>query len=187
MIISRNTQSGRSMVELMGYMAVVITVVAAVGNMVANAFDEYKYSKAYTQLNDLVNSFVRASAIDDGYADVVDNKEELNLIPSSYKNVDGHYYHIFGGEMNVDGTEQLTITYDNLSKKQCVELALKDWENNRNVDLYAIIINDTSWYWPVYTSNVENSLPVKRSSVAGTGENNGQCRGDNNTIKWIFN
>ena len=69
--------------------------------------------------------------------------------------------------------------------------------NNKNIDLYAIIINSNNyWYWPAYTTFTEvegvvadNTLPVTRAAVAGTDINDkGQCdRDTNNVIMWIFN
>ena len=73
-----------------------------------------------------------------------------------------------------------------------IEMAMKDWDNNHNIDLYAIIINTNNyWYWPVYTqgSTDDNTLPIKRSAVTGTGSGDlGQCdQATDNVIMWLFN
>lgn len=230
MMIRRDNEKGRSMVEMMGYMAVAISLVAAVGHLVAKAFDEYKYSKAYIQLTDLVESVIQASAIDADYQEVVKmvngesvdankNKEGQKLIPGSYRRIGDTLYHAFGGKVTislppVDGginlgeaindaedetahSDKFAITFEGLSRKQCIEMSLKDWNNNKNIDLYAIIINSMHyWYWPAYTAFTEvdgvvadNTLPVTRVAVTGTGgSDEGQCNRDtDNSIMWIFN
>lgn len=225
-MLKRDNETGRSMVEMMGYMAVAISLVASVGHLVAKAFDDYKYSKAYIQLTDLVDSIVQAAAIDADYQEVVKmmngesvdakkNAEGQKMIPSSYRRIGKTLYHAFGGKVTislppVDGaidlgeaindaedetahSDKLAITFEGLNRKQCIEMSLKDWNNNKNIDLYAIIINSTNyWYWPAYTSfsgTTDNTLPVTRVAVAGTGDSDeGQCNRDkNNSIMWIFN
>ena len=46
MILSKKYESGRSMVEMMGYMAIAIVLTASVGQLVYKAFGDYKFSKA---------------------------------------------------------------------------------------------------------------------------------------------
>lgn len=231
-MLNRNNEKGRSMVEMMGYMAVGIALVASVGRLVANAFDEYKYSRAYIQLTELVNGIVKAAAIDADYQDVVEringqktqdneNKEGQKLIPSSYRRIGNTLLHAFGGTVTISlppvdsslnlgeavndaedetaHSDKLAITYEGLTRRQCIEMALKDWQNDRNVDLYAVVINSTNyWYWPIYTGLTEspdnvcntpdNTLPVRRFCVAGDNDSKGQCNKEKgNVIMWIFN
>lgn len=203
----KNKQSGRSMIETLGYIAVVMVVAAGIGNLVASAYSDYKLSKASLQLGELVSAIVKASAADEGYEEVVEmiekcetrNPEEegCRLIPSTYRIDKGIKYHAFGGVVTVGttkedeystGTEKkLTITFAGLNKKQCVELAMKDWIGNKLADLYAIKINYNLWYWKAY-ENDQNELPVKRSKVAGVSDNDGQCKNNiGNSIMWVFN
>lgn len=205
-------ENGRSMVEMMGYMMVVMVFIVAVGRIVANAFDEYKFSRASLQLSEFASTISRAGAVDPDYSDVIamikgtynkgttqqnnlKNKEGLKLIPLSYKMLDREIRHAFGGLVTVDvvsgNNNRFYIMYSGLERRQCIELALKNWEKNKYVDLYSIVINDEySWYWPIY--NVaeglkEFSLPTTRSAIAGI-DDNGQCsKTHGNTIMWIFN
>lgn len=205
------SQRGRSMVETMGYMVIVITLVAAIGHLIANAFEEHRYSRASIQLSEFAGSIVRASAIDPDYTDVVamingtynkstsatntkKNAEGLKLIPASFHLVGRKIYHAFGGEVvlaNPSAT-QFSIEFKNLSPKQCIELAMKDWQKNHNVDLNSIVINSNNyWFWPIYheiSGNNVNALPVTRAKLTGTSANDtGQCHKDSNSIVWIFN
>lgn len=197
-IHDRTLQKGRSMVEMMGYMAVVLTVVAAIGNLVSHAYDEFKYSKASMQVSDLAAAIVRSSAVDTDYSSVTGmvgsvNDKGKQIIPKSFRVVGNKIYHAFGGEVNVgvmsgDATK-FFIRFTKLKRKQCIELAMKEWQNNQSVDLYQIAVNSHYWYWSVYSdvSSSDGTLPIKRSAVAGTGSGNGQCSDNNNTIMWVFN
>ena len=209
---TKDRQSGRSMIETLGYIAVVMVVAAGIGNLVASAYSDYKLSKASLQLGELVSGIVKASAADADYEDVVNKvnkyciKKTLKLpkgmssfcsMTSSYRTITGKecMNHAFGGEACVAITNEgqtgtnnkLAITFAGLNKKQCVELAMKDWVGNKLADLYAIKINNNYWYWKVY-ENDQNELPVKRSKVAGIKDNDGQCKNSiGNSIMWVFN
>lgn len=203
-------ENGRSLVEMMGYMTVVMVVIVGVGRIVSNAFEEHKFSQASIQLSEFAGAISRAGAIDPDYTDVVamingtynksvnagenttKNNEGLKLIPRSYRLIGREIHHIFGGKVDV-GTQnnRFYITYYGLQRRQCIELALKGWEKNKSVDLYSVTVNDDSWYWPIYhkiqSANHEHDLPVTRAAVAGI-DDNGQCsKTDNNVITWMFN
>ncbi len=198
----KRAECGRSMVEMIGYMAVVITLAASLGNIVASAYGNYKFSKASLQITDLANAITKAAAIDANYEYIIKrinsaNSEALKIIPPSYKVKAGKIYHAFGGEATLGYTEdRFTLTFHKLNRKQCIEMAMKGWSENKYADLYSITVNGYGWYWPVYTENVGEdrgcvgtvcTLPVMRSAVAGTTEDNGQCGANNNAIIWTFN
>ena len=195
---NRIIQSGRSMVEMMGYMAVVLSVTAGIGTLISNTYDEYKYSKASLQISDLAAAIVRSSAVDADYTDVVANVSAVNdkgrkIIPKSFRVVGTRIYHAFGGTVTVatvdDDPTKFTIRFNNLKRKQCIELAMKEWQNNKSVDLFEIAVNSNYWYWAAYSDvgDTDNTLPVKRSIVAGSDAHTAQCRDENNVIMWVFN
>ena len=195
---NRIIQSGRSMVEMMGYMAVVLSVTAGIGTLISNTYDEYKYSKASLQISDLAAAIVRSSAVDADYTDVVANVSAVNdkgrkIIPKSFHVVGTRIYHAFGGTVTVatvdDDPTKFTIRFNNLKRKQCIELAMKEWQNNKSVDLFEIAVNSNYWYWAAYSDvgDTDNTLPVKRSIVAGSDAHTAQCRDENNVIMWVFN
>ena len=214
-----DTQYGRSMVEMMGYMMVVLSVVVAVGKLVTNAFEEHRYSVGSTQLSELVGTIVKAAAVDPDYSEVVKMinqdaslagnrlQEGSNMIPRSFRRVGNTLYHVFGGKVKIStyAPDKFAIVFENLRKKQCVEMGLKDWRKNQYADLYAVYINDKyKWYWPAYgndsggvSGEVTNIFPITRAKLTGVGGNasgisdddkNGQCADNsNNKIMWIFN
>jgi len=211
-------EKGRSMVEMMGYLMVVMSVIAIVGRIVAHAFDEHNYSKASVQLSELVGAIAKAAAIETDYSDVVGmingtynsgtseentlkNAQGLKLIPSSFRveinSGERKFYHAFGGEVKVSlppsaigGTDKFAVEFKGLKRNQCVELAMKDWRQNKFADLYSVIVNSNNyWYWPVYKQVNDNILPVTRAKLTGTGNvGSGQCSAaSGNTVMWVFN
>ena len=193
------TQSGRSMIEVMGYMAAVMAVIAGVSKIITGSYYQYKLSKASIQVSDLASVIVKASTVDPNYDDTVDAiKQGTNkgrrLLPSSFK-MDNNkkIYHAFGGEATLGIlNDKFTITFTGLTREQCIELGMKEWINNKIVDLYGIDINGNKWTWPIYadTTSGISALPTKRSALAGKDLNDeGQCNkpGKSNSIMWIFN
>ena len=193
------TQSGRSMIEVMGYMAAVMAVIAGVSKIITGSYNQYKLSKASIQVSDLASVIVKASTVDPNYNDTVDAIKNgtdtgLRLLPSSFK-MDNNkkIYHAFGGEATLGIlNDKFTITFTGLTREQCIELGMKEWINNKIVDLYGIDINGNKWTWPIYadTTSGISALPTKRSALAGKDLNDeGQCNqpGKGNFIMWIFN
>lgn len=192
------TQSGRSMIEVMGYMAAVMAVIAGVSKIITGSYNQYKLSKASIQVSDLASVIVKASTVDPNYNDTVDAIKNgtdtgLRLLPSSFKMDNKKIYHAFGGEATLGIlNDKFTITFTGLNREQCIELGMKEWINNKIVDLYGIDINGNQWAWPIYadTTSGISALPTKRSALAGKDLNdNGQCNkpGKSNSIMWIFN
>lgn len=201
------TQSGRSMIEVMGYMAAVMAVIAGVSKIITGSYNQYKLSKASIQVSDLASVIVKASTVDPNYNDTVDAiKQGTNkLLPSSFKmDSNKKIYHAFGGEVTLGhppyenehhtccDLNKFYIKFENLTREQCIELGMKEWINNKIVDLYGIDINGNKWAWPIYadTTSGISALPTKRSALAGKDLNDdGQCNkpGKSNSIMWIFN
>ena len=211
---NKNIQTGRSMIETMGYMVVSMFLIAGISKIVAGAYAEYKISQGSLQIADLAGTITKASAADANYGDIVkiingegttelEKKERLRLIPRSFRVVDNLIYNTFGGRVEVaiphdeikteHKSDQFAIRFYGLDHEQCVALMTKEWTSNRVVDLYAIVLNgENYWYWPIYKPNSasgEKPLPVKVIDVAGSGSGtsaNGLCLDDNN-IMWVFN
>lgn len=193
------TQSGRSMIEVMGYMAAVMAVIAGVSKIITGSYNQYKLSKASIQVSDLASVIVKASTVDPNYDDTVDAIKKgtdlgRRLLPSSFKmDSNKKIYHAFGGETTLGIlNDKFTITFTGLTREQCIELGMKEWINNKIVDLYGIDINGNQWAWPIYadTTSGISALPTKRSALAGKDLNDeGQCNktGKSNSIMWIFN
>lgn len=213
MIKHNYAEHGRSMVEMMGYLAVVMSVMIAIGKIVSNVFDTHRYSTASTQLTELATAIVKAGAIDVNYSEIIEDingANTMNLVPTSFRRAGNTIYHIFGGTVtvgcslftsSVENTcggkraDQFTITFSGLSKKQCTELAIKNWQSHKYVDLFALKVNTDYWFWEAYGKGegvsipAEHYFPVKRSFLTGVeGESSAICKNNsNNVITWVFN
>ncbi len=193
----KDNQHGRSMVEVIGYMGAVMAIVAGVGKMVSGAYSDYKISKASQQLSDLASAIVRASTTYPNYRETVQNindrtSEGLNLIPSTFRVAGSKTFHAFGGETTLGTRDNMFyIRYDGLTREQCIELGMKDWINNKIVDLAFLSVNDIDWCWPANKESENDcpTLPTKRSILAGADDNDdGQCNKEtDNFIIWYFN
>lgn len=194
------TQSGRSMIEVMGYMAAVMAIIAGVSKIITGSYNQYKLSKASIQVSDLAGAIVKSSTVDPNYDDIIKSikdgtKEGRRLLPTSFKmNSSNKIYHAFGGEVTLGIPEagKFSITFLSLTREQCIELGMKEWINNKVVDLYGITINGHDWAWPIYADAASgiSALPTKRSALAGASvSDQGQCdkSGKGNSIMWIFN
>ncbi|MBQ8480968.1 MAG: hypothetical protein IJ532_00340 [Alphaproteobacteria bacterium] len=192
MLNCKNCEKGRSMVEMMGYMAVVMTVIVAIGKIVTNVFNEHKFSEASIQLGDLAAAISKAGAVEKDYSSVDFKK----FVPSAYRVVGNKIFHVFGGEVTIGtvsgDTTKFSVAFKGLRRKQCIEMAMKDWRRNQNVDLYSVCVNGACLYWPVYGydgGTPKGTLPITRAMVTGTSENDkGLCSLDtNNVVTWTFN
>lgn len=203
-----NSQSGRSMIEVMGYMAAVMAVVAGISKIITGAYAEYKISKGSIQLAELAAAIVKSSTIDANYQQIYQqinglssnsklNAEGRKLIPTSYKVTTGtngkvSIKNVFGGNVTISlpDPNKFAITFEGLTREQCIEMAMKEWEHNKTVDLDSIVINTKNyWYWPVYGNSGGNSLPTTRSALTGKSvDDMGQCNLEKgNSIMWVFN
>lgn len=210
---NNNTQSGRSMIEMLGFMSVAMVLMASVSKLIMNAYGQYKMSTASIQISDLAGVITKAAALDVDYKETVNkinsgDEEYRKLIPSSFRIRNSsdriNIFHVFGGKVEIglgpdaasggpDATK-LSIKFYGLTRTQCIELAMKDWINNKVASLDTVVVNENNyWYWPVYHERDDTSfeLPVYRSAVAGIGDaedEKGQCNKERgNTITWVFN
>lgn len=222
------------MVEMMGYLMVMMSVIVAIGKIVSSAFNNHRYSTATMQVTDLATSMVKAAALDVDYTFVIEDvngDNKMKIIPPNFRKVGKKLFHVFGGEVKIEESpnydpdcceemgycdekckrkDQFSITYAGLNKKQCIELAMKNWTKNQYVDLYAVYINDIGWFWLAYGDSKGKgdeltqldsgecgkdadgkticAFPMKRSILTGTGGDSvGQCAESGNNITWVFN
>ncbi len=98
-------QKGRSTIEVIGYMAAVMAVVAGVGKTISGVYDQHKMSMASIQVSDLATNITKIGAVESDYETIIkglqdaikgcegltDNqketceKEYAKMIPSSFR------------------------------------------------------------------------------------------------------
>ncbi|MBQ8661775.1 MAG: hypothetical protein IJ482_05575 [Alphaproteobacteria bacterium] len=128
--IFNSEQSGRSMVEMLGVLAII--GVLSVGGIsgYSKAMAKFKLTKAQDQLTMLLMNIRTAYATSPSYAGL-DAKAavDYNLAPSDM--ITGTSLHnAFGGEVvlaTANNNLNFSITFEGLGKETCASLASTDW------------------------------------------------------------
>lgn len=210
----KDNEKGRSMLEMMGYMAAVMSLIAGISKMIVGAYGDYKMGEGVRQvseLSDVISKFV----VVEGNADIIDKicnpnsseceaaSEAKKYLPESYRVVNGDILHTFGGKVEItkdDDNRSFFILFHGLNEEQCIELAMKDWQINRVSDLYSMSIDLDQYLWGIYVENCDetdedsefensNCLPAKHSKVSESCKlaDEEADEEDGITITWKFN
>lgn len=190
----KSEQSGRSMIEAIGYISVMIMIGVSAAAAVNSGYYRYRLGRITQQITDLQKVVSQRWSAAADYSGV--NWETLygeKLVPAdllrsgSDKKSKGK--HAFSGDITIASTESYqayTITFDGLPPDACTELGVKLWVANNGSDLDSIQINGKqTWCWPASIgSNCDKShkdLPVKISDLASVCGQNWK-----NKIVWTF-
>lgn len=192
----KDNEKGRSMLEMMGYMAAVMSLIAGISKMIVGAYGDYKMGEGVRQvseLSDVISKFV----VVEGNADIIEkiNANPKKYLPESYRVVNGEILHTFGGKVeikNIENKRRFSIFFHELNEEQCIELAMKDWQINRVSDLYSMSIDNVPYYWEIYVDNCNEEpnkcLPAKHSKVSESCKPaDEEDEEDGKTITWEFN
>jgi len=184
-ILSKNNQSGRSMIEMLGVLAII--GVLSVGGIsgYSKAMAKYKLTKAQDQITMLLMNIRTAYATSPSYSGLTSSTaHDYNLAPNemwSGSKLNG----TFGGEVVVndcsksglckDGanaaltsTTYFGIKMEALGKEACRSLASSDWGAD---GLVSIVVNTGNAVPP-------SSLPL---ALGSTG-----CDSETNSITWVY-
>ena len=174
----KNEQSGRSMVEMLGVLAII--GVLSVGGIsgYSKAMAKYKLTKAQDQMAMILINIRTAFASAPSYAGLSTSNAILmnvipgDMLPSGIGKASGSVKNAFGGgvTLGVDGgNTQFTIKFDGLGKETCASLASSDWGSD---GLVKIDVNGTSYAYGA--ANVVLPLPPATaiSSCSGNGATN---------------
>jgi type II secretory pathway pseudopilin PulG len=192
-ILKHNDQSGRSMVEMLGVLAII--GVLSVGGIsgYSKAMAKFKLIKAQDQITMLLMNIRAAYATSPTY-DGLDAKAaaEYNLAPSemiSGSGTDTKLYGAFGGLVEI-GPEGDTKTYfhirmTSLGKEACRSLATSDWGADGLVSM--AVASSANAATAVLTCPTTASgtwcasdLPVTLQDASGA------CNGELNSIDWMY-
>ena len=133
----KNEQSGRSMVEMLGVLAII--GVLSVGGIsgYSKAMAKYKLTKAQDQMAMILINLRTAYATSPDYSGLNNAAAiSLNIVPSDMLpggtgGSKGTIKNAFGGDVTIaadgDASTNFTITYDDLGKEACVSLLTSDW------------------------------------------------------------
>ena len=158
-ILSRNDQKGRSMVEMLGVLAII--GVLSVGGIsgYSKAMAKFKLTKAQDQITMLLMNIRTAYATSPSYSGLSTSvSRDFNIAPSDmFSTVAGQLNNAFGGRAYVfdcsKGTSEgsvgcaqvdsaantvqyFGITFDHIGREACVSLASADWGTDGLISVY---------------------------------------------------
>jgi len=181
MTVFKSNQEGRSMVEMLGVLAII--GVLSVGGIsgYSKAMAKFKLTKAQDQISMLLMNIRTAFATSPNYSGLNNTNAILyNIAPGDMvPDVSGSAInHAFGGAVTLgacgssggsDSTQYFYIQLDKLGREACVSLASSDWGTDGLVEM----------------SVSGSSFPASVLPRPITGTHCG-TKGSYNTIKWIY-
>ncbi|MBE6444289.1 MAG: hypothetical protein E7020_06480 [Alphaproteobacteria bacterium] len=203
-MLSRNDQKGRSMVEMLGVLAII--GVLSVGGIsgYSKAMAKFKLTKAQDQITMLLMNIRTAFATSPSYDGLnTSNSRAFNIAPGDMWDAASGLNNAFGGKAYVyacdetteDGLGALTckgvdstidgdntvqyfaVTLTRLGREACVSLASSDWGTD---GLIGMAVKDEGG--DAGTPNAAGSLPI---NMIQAGEQCGDS-GSYNTITWVY-
>lgn len=199
---SNNTEeSGRSMVEMLGVLAIV--GVLSVGGIAgfSKAMAKYKLDKTLNQISMILTNVHTTFGDQYSYAGLTTARAIIyNIVGEDLSHGNSStLINAYNGNVTVnaittsDGTTDCNVTnedainttycpyfklaYTGLPQQACIGIATSDWGRAANSNLISIKINDTLFTW-----GGENKIPVT-FSAANTACNK---TNDTNTLTWIY-
>ena len=210
--IKHSSQEGRTIIETLAYIMLMITITASIAAAVSKSYYRYECSAIQQDLVDLHKVITKHYAIDGQYSKVrwndlcEDSLGPKSMMPERICEGEGEEErcrckhekgrHIFDGDVNIGPSDCDTaghycstfyIEFKNLTRDICAQLGTKSWATVSGSDLERLVINQTVWHWeysPLKDSSYvnEKNLPATINSVSEA------CRdGYSNTIRWYFN
>lgn len=185
----KTNQSGRSMVEMLGVLAII--GVLSVGGIAgySKAMNKYKINKTTDQISMLVANIRTMFATQGNYNGLTNGSAiKYGLVPNEmYETSDNGSYsgsytitNAFGGKVTIkssklnDGstTGAFTLQYDNLTQEACVTIVSGDWGSAQGSGLLAIGAaagSGTGKEAKAAEINLDGIYPGAEGSASGAG------------------
>ena len=151
-MMMKYNENGRSMVEMLGVLAII--GVLSVGGIAgySKAMNKYKINKTTDQVSMLVANIRTLFSSQGNYKDLSNAQaKKFGVVPNEmYTSVsDTNIKNAFGGAVTIEsspartaegdtGTEAFVITYEGLTSEACVTVATGDWGSGQASGLIAI-------------------------------------------------
>ncbi len=182
-------QNGRSMIEAIGYISILIMVSVSVAMAVNSGYFKYRQSRINQQLTDLKQVISHRYVAAENYKDVklqtlIDEKiAPHDIVVSGNKDVGRH---AFSGNVKIGPGDTygstFVITFENLPRLVCNELGMKIWVVNDGSDLDYLKINNTTFAWKYsQKKDAAKMLPATATDVSDA------CNSEyENVMSWYF-
>lgn len=181
-LMKKCSEFGRTMIEVIGVLAILTAVSAAINKFINSMHDKYKISRITQQITDLRKNVSNRYVANGDYSviklqDIVNG----NVAPSDMID-NGKVIHAYNSEVSFSGNKDTyQITFPNLPKHVCMELAIMNWTFGGNSELYKLKINNVDFNWPLL-ANGGKELPVTITDASAA------CSAEEykNSITWTF-
>lgn len=200
----KTNESGRSMIEMLGVLAII--GVLSVGGLAgySKAMGKFKVNKTTDQVTQIVASTRALFAGHNNYAALTkDNKMNINLIkkghlvPDEMVSSDGaslENVYAYGvtlspsGKRNATDNKAFVISYAGVPQDSCMELATQDWGAGMSAGLVGVCINipdmkDTYIGEKPTCKNGGCCVVGKTMSITEAAN---ACSSSENTVSWKF-
>ncbi len=177
-------QSGRSMMEAMAYISLMILVTISMTAAVNSGYDKFKLGRINQELSDLKKVIGQRYVVDENYKEVkFDTLINEKIVPYDVRDK----RHSFGGDISIgydNGGATYYIQFSKVPHRACIELGNRVWIVNDGSDLDSLKINEKVWAWKssAFDYSQDYYLPALVGDVGPACKNN-----DENILKWVFN
>ena len=179
---NRAQESGRSMIEMLGVLAIV--GVLSVGGIsgYSKAMGKYKINQCLDQIANLIINIRSTFANQTDFSGATTaNIIALGIATNDMLNAQGNaLVNPFNGAIAVQatagGAASFEITYAGLDTSACQNIALADWGSAASSGLVSIKINNTAYNWAA------GNLPISVANAAASCIN----AGNGNSITWTY-
>ncbi len=203
--MTNNNQSGRSMIEMLGVLAII--GVLSVGGIAgySKAMMKFKINKTIDQISQIAQNTRTLYARQKNYGSLSGKVVyKANLAPREMFEGSGSYgmTNAFGGEVIIETGERnasgdkkaFVIGLASIPEEACIELATQDWGDGDSSGLIAVAVSDGASYAArIYRENAcqlngahldcDGSKPAIPMSI-DTAVN--LCSGNDNTVSFKF-
>ena len=175
----KNNQSGRSMVEMLGVLAIIGVLSAGGLAGYSKAMFKHKLNSTMDQLTMLVTNIRTMYGTQENYGGLsVGQAYSLGIVPASaFNSTNSTMINPFKGQVTlVEDVAQdnisasaFNITYTNLPKEACIALATADWGTGSGSGFITVIVNSTGGSTTVNGSTTPATIAAARSGDSYEG------------------
>ncbi len=177
----RSSQGGYTMIQTIAFIAILALVGSSAVSVLSKALSRYKVSRLTQQVVELQRAIDRKYVAKREYTGLtLAVLHSGNLLPSDMNYSNGVLYHKLGGTVTVAPNGELyTITFNNVPKYACMELAEQNWGLDPRIVLDSMKVGNNNLKWRCSGGNCY-TMPLSVSDA------NTVCAAGNNNISWTF-